>query len=149
MPRVGKTMDRKRALRQMQQGPRLSEDPCPRCLALAQAGRLRMEVVQRLPEGAFAPRAVPTKEVPYAGPCCRDCGAADALLRVIPTTPGFVAARVAVGNDRQEQYRLPGVPMGLVKVGLVAPSKPGDLEDQHRWLEKNNWFETPTEERYG
>lgn len=108
-----------------------------------------MELVQRLPEGACAPRATPTEDVPYTGPCCFDCGAADTVLRMIPSTPGFVAARIAVGNDRQEQYRLPGVPMGLVKQGLVKPSKPGDLEKHYKWLEKNNWFNTPMEERHG
>lgn len=120
--------------------PPLTSKPCPRCLPLALAGRLRMETVQRLPEGAFAPRAVPTDETPYKGPCCLDCGAADTLLRVTPSTPGFVAARIAVGADRQEQYRLPGVPMGLVQQGLVRPSKVGDLEKQHTWLKKNKWF---------
>ena len=31
--------------------PKLSETPCPRCLALAQEGAVRAETVQRLPEG--------------------------------------------------------------------------------------------------
>lgn len=129
--------------------PPLTDTPCPRCLPLAQAGRIRMETVQRLPEGATAPRAVPTKDVPYTGPCCLDCGAADTVLRLIPSTPGFVAARIAVGTDRQEQYRLPGAPMGLVKQGLVRPSKPGDLEKQHKWLGKNDWFGERGGDRYG
>lgn len=127
----------------------LTDTPCPRCLPLAQAGRFCLETVQRLPQGAWAPRAVPTPEVPYAGPCCLDCGAADTVLRLIPSTPGFVAARIAVGADRQEQYRLPGVLMGLVKQGLMRPSKPGDMEEHHRWLEKNNWFESAGGDHYG
>lgn len=119
--------------------PPMTEDPCPRCLPLAQAGRIRMEMVQRLPAGAFAPMAVPGEDE-YRGKCCFDCGAADGLLRVMPGVPGFVAARIAVGADRQEQYRLPGIPMGLVQQGFVRPSKAGDLEAHHRWLEKNDWF---------
>ena len=49
-------------------------------------------------------------------------------------------ARIAVGNDRQEQYRLPGVPMGLAMDGQIRKSKPGDLEDQHAWLDRMQWF---------
>jgi hypothetical protein len=46
-------------------------------------------------------------------------------------------ARLAVGNDRMEQYRLPGVPMGLVQQRLVRPSEDGDFEDQLAWLERS------------
>jgi hypothetical protein len=52
----------------------------------------------------------------------------------------FVAARIAVGNERQEQYRLPGVPMGLVAAGYVRPSAPGDFERQLRWLDEHHWW---------
>lgn len=114
----------------------MSDAPCPRCLLYAKGGRIRMETVQRLPEGAWAPRAAVGK---FKGKCCFDCQAADNLLKV-GGAPSFLAARIAVGNDRQEQYRLPGAPMGLVLQGIVRPSKPGDLEDQHRWLDDNNWF---------
>ena len=93
----------------------MTDVACPRCLALALAGKIRLETVQRLPEGAFAPLARDR-----TGKCCRDCGAADALLSAQPSVPGFVAARIAVGNDRQAQYRLPNVPLGLVKAGLMA-----------------------------
>lgn len=117
----------------------MTEDPCPRCLPLAQAGRIRMEMVQRLPQGAFAPMAV-LGEDKYKGKCCFDCGAADTLLRVTPSVPGFIAARIAVGADRQEQYRLPGMLMGLVQQGIVRPSREGDLEAHHLWLRKNDWF---------
>jgi hypothetical protein len=113
----------------------MTEDPCPRCLPLAGFGQIRLETVQRMPKGAAAPVA---KEK-GGGPCCLDCAAADLLLSV-SGAPGFLAARIAVGNDRQEQYRLPGVPMGLVMAGYVRPSKKGDFEKQLAWLEKNDYF---------
>jgi hypothetical protein len=52
----------------------------------------------------------------------------------------FLMARIAVGNDRQEQYRLPGAPMGLVKAGFVKASKKGDLQAQWDWMDRNDWF---------
>ena len=45
-------------------------------------------------------------------------------------------ARIAVANDRQEQLRLPGMPIGLVASGLVRPSMPGDMEKHHAWLKE-------------
>jgi hypothetical protein len=45
-------------------------------------------------------------------------------------------ARTVVANERQEQYRAPGVPLGLVGLKLVRPSEAGDLERHHTWLEK-------------
>lgn len=36
--------------------------------------------------------------------------------------------------------------MGLVKLGVVRPSKKGDLERHHKWLDENNWFECPCDE---
>lgn len=115
---------------------------------MAQAGDLRMEMVQRLPEGARAPRSVPHNGGDYRGPCCFDCGAADTLVK-LDHVFDFEQARIAVGNDRQEQYRMPGAPLGLVQQRLVRPSEAGDLEEQHRWLDKNNWFEITGEDRYG
>jgi hypothetical protein len=47
----------------------------------------------------------------------------------------WVQARIAVANDRQEQLRLPGVKMGLVKKGIMQPSKEGDLKRHHKWLD--------------
>lgn len=51
----------------------------------------------------------------------------------------FTMARIAVANDRQDQYRIPGVRMGLVLEGLPV-SYPGDMEDQHAWLDRMKWF---------
>jgi hypothetical protein len=113
----------------------MTEDPCPRCLPLAGFGHIRLETVQPMPKGVMAPLA---KE-PHGEPCCLDCAAADLVL-AMAGAPNFLAARIAVGNDRQEQYRLPGVPMGLVMVGYVRPSKKGDFEKHLAWLEKNDDF---------
>lgn len=118
----------------------LTDDPCPRCLRLAREGVLRAEMVQRMPAAAFAPLARDG-----SGKCCRDCGAADALTG-LSSSLDFEMARVAVGNDRQEQYRLPGAPMGLVKVGIMAPSAPGDLERHHAWLDAQCWFDPVSDE---
>ena len=45
-------------------------------------------------------------------------------------------ARVAVANDRSEQYRLPGAPIGLVQANLMKPSEDGDFEEQLEWLDE-------------
>ncbi len=115
--------------------PALTELPCRRCMELALLNQLRMEAVQRLPPKGWAPLAQDR-----SGPQCYDCASADTLVRLYGMT--FQMARVAVANDRQEQYRLPGAPMGLVKLGLVRPSAPGDMEAQHAWLKKFRWFGT-------
>jgi hypothetical protein len=111
----------------------LAPYPCARCIALAREGRIRTETIQRPPRGAFAPLARDG-----SGPCCLDCASADGLARFQGLS--FVAARIAVGNERQEQYRLPGVPMGLVAAGMVRASARGDFEDQLAWLDRNEWF---------
>lgn len=114
---------------------------CPRCLKLASEGRIRAETLQPLPPGAMAPLAHDG-----SGKCCRDCAAADTVVR-LGHVPTFEMARIAVGNDRQEQLRLPGAPMGLVQAGLMRPSRSGDLEKHHAWLEANEWFGcTPKED---
>jgi hypothetical protein len=46
--------------------------------------------------------------------------------------------RVAVGNDRRDQYRLPGLPQGFVFTGLVAASAPGELERHHAWMDEHD-----------
>jgi hypothetical protein len=103
--------------------------PCPRCLALAVGDAIRIETLQPVPEGAWAPLG------PNGIRCCYDCASADTLMK-IGAAPTWEAARIAVGNDRQEQYRMPGVFMGLVGKGLVRPSDPGDFERQLDWLDR-------------
>lgn len=92
-----------------------------------------------LPPGAMAPLGLDGK------PYCHDCAAADTLikLKIIPPGGGdprlledFLMARTCTGNDRQEQFRLPGIPMGLVAQGLMRPSKPGDLEEHWEWMDR-------------
>lgn len=113
----------------------LTRTPCPSCLA----STIRREAVQRLPKGAWAPLG------PDKRPTCHDCAAAGTVLRV-GLAPNWNAARICVANERQEQYRLPGVPMGLVMQGLVRPSEPGDFADQLAWLNTQAFWtaeETP------
>ncbi|OHD23817.1 MAG: hypothetical protein A2Y38_17155 [Spirochaetes bacterium GWB1_59_5] len=129
---MSKTKDTKQACA----APVLTDKPCPRCLDLAQRGRIRMETIQRLPAKP-APRGLNKRY------CCFDCAAADGLMKLQKWSiddQHFEMARIATGNCRQEQYRLCGAPMGLVGLGLMRPSAPGDLEEQHVWLDKNGWF---------
>lgn len=101
--------------------------PCPHCVAAFERGEIRAEAIQPLPESC----------PPLANdgtPWCHDCSSAERLVR-FGTVPTWGMARTAVGNDRQEQYRLCGIPMGLVLAGVVRPSKPGDMEKHHEWLE--------------
>lgn len=107
-----------------------TDDPCPKCLELAKEGRIRGETVMPLP--ACPPRDLDNQ------PCCRDCAAAGTVQR-LGGHPEFYAARIAVGNDRQEQLRLPGAPLGLVYHRLVQPCAPGDLERHSAWLERRVW----------
>lgn len=126
--------------------------PCQRCLGLSIGGKVWPDMVMPLPQGdAVAPLARDG-----SGPCCFDCAAADGLFRAVLQgkhahlgeastfdQTWFTMARVAVGNDRLEQERLPGIPMGLVYYGLVAPSQPGDLEQHHAWLASLGLFQDP------
>ena len=99
--------------------------PCLSCLKSAKAF-MRVEAVQPLPEGARAPMGLDGKKQ------CHDCAAAGTVMRIMGLT--WVQARIAVANDRQEQYRLPGAPMGLVQKGIVQPSEEGDLDRHYEWL---------------
>lgn len=117
----------------------MTRTPCPRCAELALEQKIRAETVQPLPEAPFAPVGVDGRK------CCFDCQSADNIVK-LGIVPGpwdkqsFLMARIAVGNDRQEQYRLPGIPIGLVMAGHVRPSKRGDFEKQLKWLDENKWF---------
>ena len=46
-------------------------------------------------------------------------------------------ARTATGNDRMEQLRLPGAPMGLVLAGYMKPSELGEFERHLKWLDEH------------
>lgn len=108
----------------------LTEEPCVKCLTLHGEGAVRRETIQRLPEGALAPMCPAT-----GARICWDCNAAYTLVKLsIGLT--YHMARVAVQNCRQEQYRLPGAPLGLVGQGLVKANEPGDFEDQLRWIDE-------------
>jgi hypothetical protein len=72
-----------------------------------------------------------------SGLCCVDCASAD-TLRALARGMTFSMARVAVGNDRNEQLRLPGVRIGLAHTGLIKMSAPGDLERHLGWLRDNH-----------
>lgn len=108
----------------------LSDTPCPMCMRARERYLIREEQIQRLPQGAWAPLSRTSHEK-----CCFDCAAADTLVRLHQILD-WEQARTAVGNERSEQYRAPGMPMGLVALGYVRPSRPGDLEEQMEWIEK-------------
>ena len=121
----------------------LTDTPCPRCLDLYKREKIRGETVMPMPEGAFAPM-----EMYEPKKCCRDCAAADTLIRIgligkaardddSDRETAFIMARIAVGNDRQEQLRMPGMPLGLVGQGLVAPCVDGDFDRHHTWLKRH------------
>lgn len=103
--------------------------PCPSCIEAQHKIGMRIEAIQPLPEGAMAPLGLDKK------PQCYDCASAGTLMRIHKMD--WTQARIAVANERQEQYRgpwVPGVPLGLVPKYIMRPSKEGDLEKQHQWL---------------
>lgn len=111
-------------------------EPCIRCVRLSFGGQLRAEAVQPVPQPA------PPRSREDNTPCCRDCALADALIS-LQYVPTFEMARVVVANDRQEQLRLPGAPLGLVQMGLMLPNKEGDLALHHTWLATHGLPATP------
>lgn len=119
---------------------------CPRCLPLSigtedKVGGLWVDMVQPLPKVA------PPLARDGSGPCCYDCASADGLNGLILPgrhhkidTTDFLMARIAVGNDRLEAMRLPGVPMGLRYDGLIRDSHPDDLQRHYAWLDSLPYF---------
>lgn len=106
---------------------------CPTCMRLVFNGIIRTEMVQPLPPKGIAP-------LNYEGEAtCYDCSSALTLMKRVQALD-FNMARIAVGNDRQEQFRLPGVEMGLVADHIVRPSKPGDLDKHCKWLRSLDMF---------
>lgn len=133
--------------------PAETGEPCPLCLEARRKGFIRTEAIQPLPALA------PPHSTEGNRPCCHDCQAADTLLRVLERQGDRIGAyarskaealapkhdrtawlmmRCVVGNDRQEQYRVPGAPLGMVYFGLVRESAPGDLERHHAWLQAHH-----------
>lgn len=117
---------------------KLTTKPCPKCLKLYIDDQIRGEMVQPVPAGAFAPFDRIDKV-----DTCKDCAATYGLMRLMgydargrDGAQGFFMMRVAVGNDRQEHLRLPTVASGLVLVGVMERSYPGDFERHLKWLEK-------------
>ena len=120
----------------------VTDTPCPRCYDLYMRFKIRGETVMQMPVGACAPMEMyrPVK-------CCRDCAAADTVIRrgMIGSPRDrdsdretqFIMARIAVGNDRQLQLRAPGIVQGLVLSNIVTPSAPGDMDKHHAWLAKH------------
>ena len=120
----------------------LTREPCPVCLGLAKERRIRVETVQRMPEGAFAPLG----KYHRMKICC-DCNSAEMLLQ-FKIVGDFLSGRIAVGNDRQEHYRLPQFPVGLIRDGYVRDNV-GTFEEQIAWLDEKNWFGLRDEEKPG
>lgn len=108
----------------------MTDEPCPRCLQIwQQGGNLAPEMVMPLPAAGFAPRARDG-----SGPCCFDCASADGLASS-GMGMTFEMARLAVGNDREISYRLPGIEMGLVRMGRMRP--PHDTLEEHLvWVDR-------------
>ncbi len=113
---------------------------CPRCIVLVHGRDIRRETLQPLRGGAADALAVDG-----SGPCCRDCEAADNLMKLASGLT-FVMARVATGNFRQESMRLPGVKMGIAKTNIVQVSEEGELDSHHDWL--NAVLPDPEQELY-
>lgn len=104
-----------------------SGTPCPVCSALA-PNVLWYSMVMPLPDGVMAPLSRY-----QGGHICHDCASAETLIGM-EILPEFNMARVAVGNDRLESLRLPdGRFFGLVKDGIVRPSRTGDLITLLNW----------------
>lgn len=99
--------------------------PCPMCSALVGVeDHISILTVLPVPLPPRAPMGRKTGK-----PVCVDCATAEGLMSFVPALT-FEMARIAVGNDRQELLRLPGVRMGLPMVRLSCE---GDLARLHRW----------------
>lgn len=138
--------------------------PCMRCVALAWAGELRTEPVMPLFPQGLAPEAVDGSG-PCCMDCAAADTVVKMLnrnrdvrerhmarwrthpklrielaprIRNIEASTGidFGMARIAVANDRQESFRLPGVKMGLCYEGWVRASQPGEWQLHLAWMER-------------
>lgn len=102
--------------------------PCPKCVKLSDNGDLDHEAI--MPLGKLAPAL----SIDGSGPCCPDCQAAENIVK-FGILPEFLMARVAVGNDRLEHFRLPkGTRLGLVASSHMLPCSQDDLDRHISWL---------------
>jgi hypothetical protein len=107
---------------------------CPSCEAAWLQGHIRQEAARPL-DGR--PARDPLSRRDTGDLICQDCAVAETLMGRQSLT--WTQARVAIGNDRQEQHRLPGVPMGVLLELGGQPGQEGDLEAVYRWLESSVW----------
>ena len=110
-------------------------DHCIRCERAWFNEGMPGDAMQPLRGGAMDSRSVPNEDCDYKGPQCRDCQAAETLMRVQGLT--WHQARIAVASCRQEQLRLPGAHAGLVGAGFMQPNEEGDFERHLEWLEEH------------
>ncbi len=109
-----------------------TETPCPMCLELATAGTIQSRAVMPLPQ--FPPRLKADNRQ-----CCRDCQAAEALMRM-GGHPKFGPSRLTVANDRLEGITMPPGMMellGLCAMGYIHPCSDADLERHLDWLDRH------------
>src|SRR5262245_11921218 len=98
--------------------------PCPRCMAHYKDGSIFARMVQPLGRRPAMSRRDGSK-------ICGDCGKAEALADFTGILDDGMA-RTAIGNDRDEALRLPGLVRGVM--GVVAA--PGDLDRLTRWQQR-------------
>jgi len=107
----------------------LTRTPCPVCSKLAQEGQIQPRAVMPLPK--FPARLRSTNEQ-----CCRDCQAADTVVR-LGGHPMFGPARLTVANERVEGLTMPRGMMehfGLCSDGIILPCSNEDLDGHLEWL---------------
>ena len=99
---------------------------CPSCRAVA--SQIRRETLMPVPLGSRAPLSRRRK----IGAICFDCAATEALM-TLNSGLDFPMARIAVGNDRQEKLRLPGLAGHAKGIPMVKGALAGDLSRLQRW----------------
>ena len=117
--------------------PALARDGSGACCPDCQAADTLHQVMNPEPEYTELDEwAVAAEEgfcpVPFTEPCKAERIGPNRSLGVT-----WRMARIAVGNDRRDQLRAPGLPMGLVSNGMMPASAPGDLELHWAWLKEN------------
>ena len=110
--------------------PALARDgsgPC--CQDCASADTLHQRFMQGMAGPAVAHRVGKAVSImPFTDPTCEEAESQGMT---------WAMCRVAVGTDRQEQLRMPGMPMGLCYDGTVALSEDGDLKLHLAWMDRH------------